>query len=133
MYTGDDDELGNVKVDNTVYGFFVECDHLRDWLAHDNVNAPQISQSIVDTHRDASPPLQTCSAVCNSHKHHTRRRGQVTARIRDMEITSTAARVTIEVDWSTPSASTVDALDLADQCLASWRSFFSTHGLAEPT
>jgi hypothetical protein len=38
--------------------------------------------------------------------------------------------VTIEVDWATPKASTVDALDLANECVDSWQAFLKQNGIA---
>ena len=54
------------------------------------------------------------------------------ARIRETDVTPTGARVSIEIDWATPRATTVDALDLAEDCVASWRAFFAKFGIAEP-
>jgi len=42
--------------------------------------------------------------------------------------------VTIELDWlAREGGRTVDALDLADQCVAEWRRFFKLHGITEPS
>ena len=36
-------------------------------------------------------------------------------------------------EWRTFGATlAVDALDLADQCIGAWRSFFTQHGIVEP-
>ncbi len=130
-YSGDARRLGNVAIDSRVLSFFVECDHVRDWLEGDIASLGGVAPADVASHFQASKPLLTCNAICNTHKHHTRRSG-TTARIRDTEVTPTGARVTLEVDWATPHATTVDALDLARDCVASWRAFFTTFGIAEP-
>jgi hypothetical protein len=129
-YSGDARQLGHLVIDNRVSTFFVECDHLRDWLKKDARALGSATQMDVDRHYELSQPLQRCNAVCNSHKHHTRRSG-ITARIRDTSITSTGARVTIEVDWRTADAIKVDALDLAEECVACWRSFFEAFDIPE--
>ena len=131
VYTRAEEPKSNVDVDNRALDFFVDCDHLRDWIAEDDVSLPTITWTEVRGHLASSPPLQVCNAICNSHKHHTRASG-VTARIRDTEIGPHGARVTIEVGWATPSATTVDALDLAEQCVESWRVFFKAQGISEP-
>jgi hypothetical protein len=120
--------LGNDEVDRRVETFCVECNHLWDWLTNDVGNLPGVSAADIKSHWDQPGTLGICNAMCNSH---TRNRG-ITARIRSTSITPTGARVTIEVDWASPSATTVDALDLANECVASWRSFFAAKGIPEP-
>jgi hypothetical protein len=71
------------------------------------------------------------SAVANSNNHHTRTHG-ITARIRDTLMTPDGAPVTIEVHWATAQAKTFDALDLANDCVTTWRAFFAQHGIAAP-
>jgi hypothetical protein len=123
--------LGNAEVEARVETFFVECDHLRDWLDKDVAALAPATASDIEAHFLASPALCTCNAICNTHKHHTRRSG-TTARIRQTSMSPAGARVSIEVDWALPSATTVDALDLANDCVKSWRSFFTTFGISEP-
>jgi hypothetical protein len=125
--------LGNAEVDARVHHFCGECHDLRDWLNKDITNLPGATRAAVDHHHHTERPLRISSAVANSHKHHTRNPSQTTARIRDTEMTpDRGARVTIEVDWATPHATTVDALDLANECVDSWRGFFNQHGIAAP-
>jgi hypothetical protein len=124
--------LSNLEVDARCLNFFVECDHLRDWLKGDvDVAYQGVTADDVHKHFQSSVALQRCNAICNSHKHHTRSSG-ITARIRSTSITPHGARVAIEVDWARPSRTTVDALELADDCVASWQDFFKTFGLKEP-
>ncbi len=130
-YGGDARLLGSVAIDSRVESFFVECDHLRDWLVGDVASLSDVVAPDIEQHFTASQPLLTCNKVCNTHKHHTRRSG-TTARIRATELTPTGARVTIEVDWATSQATTVDALDLAQDCVTSRRAFFTRFGIAEP-
>ncbi len=52
--------------------------------------------------------------------------------IGDTDVTPNGARVTIEVNWATPQATKVDALDLAEDCVKSWRAFFVRFAIAEP-
>ena len=130
-YSGDARLLGNLEIDGLVLSFAVECDHLRDWLEGDVAALSGATPADIQQHFLSSQPLLTCNAVCNTHKHHTRLSGTV-ARIRDTDVTPTGARVTIEVDWATPQATTVDALYLAEACVASWRTFFVRFGIVEP-
>lgn len=119
---------GNLEADQRALDFFVECDHMRDWLEGDLSSLPGVTPRDLDSHFGSSPPLQVCNAICNSHKHHTRRSG-TTARIRNTQIRPDGVSITIEVNWATSAAYTVDALDLADDCVNSWQSFFQRHGI----
>jgi hypothetical protein len=124
-------ELGNVDVDARVTRFCSECHDMRDWLNNDIANLPGVTTTAVD-HHHTERPLRISSAVANSHKHHTRTRG-FTARIRHTLMTpDQGARVTIEVDWATSQATTVDALDLANECIDSWQAFLKQNGIAVP-
>jgi hypothetical protein len=123
--------LGNVDVDARVTRFCSECHDLRDWLKKDLANLPGVTATDVDNHASQSGPLRISSDVANSHKHHTRKPGMTTARIRHTLMTpDNGARVTIEVDWATPKASAVDALDLANECVDSWQAFLKQNGIA---
>lgn len=122
------EEVGNVELDQRVTRFFVECDHLRDWLIGDHASLSELSEGDVHEHFESSWSLQVCNAICNSHKHHTRRSG-MTARIRETSIGPVGGHVTIEVDWASPTATTLDALDLAQQCVDSWRGFLNANGI----
>ena len=121
--------VGNAEVDERVTRFCNECHDMRDWLIGDLTG---VTANEVTRHSTSSPALVVSSAVANSHKHHTRKFGTTTARIRETRMTPRGARVTIEVDWATPAANTLDALALANDCVASWRQFFARHGLVEP-
>jgi hypothetical protein len=129
--SGDVRRLGNAQIDNRALMFFVECDHLRDWLEWDVLALGGAVTADIKNHFQSSQPLVVCNAICNSHKHHTRRSG-ITARIRETLITPDGAKIYIEVDWATAGATRIDAVVLADQCVSSWRSFFSTSNITEP-
>lgn len=132
VYAGRVPGVGNVEVDERVTRFCSECHDMRDWLVGDLANLPGVTASAITAHATSSPRLQVSSAVANSHKHHTRKAGTTTARIRSTDMAPQGARVTIEIDWASQSATNVDALDLANDCLASWRQFFGSNGIVEP-
>lgn len=91
-----------------------------------------LSPGDVNAHYQSTSALQICNAICNTHKHHTRWPGRTTARIREVVTSPQGHQISIEVDWATPTATTVDALDLANECVASWRVFFAANGIIEP-
>jgi hypothetical protein len=123
-------EVSTAEVEARVTHFFSECHDMRDWLVGDRRGLPAVTIGAIDDHVRSSSPLGIASAVANSHKHHTRDRG-ATARIRSTQMTPDGARVTIELDWATLEATQLDALEVADECLVSWREFFATHGITE--
>jgi hypothetical protein len=123
--------VGNAEVDERVTRFCSECHDMRDWLLGDIASLPGVAEAEVNAHARSTPWLVVASAVANSHKHHTRKAGRTTARIRSTHMTPIGARVSIEIDWATQDAQTVDALELADACIASWRQFFVSRGIAE--
>lgn len=128
-YAGDDLK-SNLEAETRALDFFVECDHLRDWLENSESQLG-LSPGDVAAHFESSMALKTCNAICNTHKHHTRRSG-TTARIREVITNPQGSQISIEVDWATPLATTLDALEVADECVASWRSFFAANGIKEP-
>ena len=131
-YAGRVPGVGNAEVDEKVTRFCSECHDMRDWLVGDLENVPGFTASDITAHATSLPALQVISAVANSHKHHTRRAGTTTARIRSTGMSPRGARVTIEIDWASQAATNVDALDLANDCVASWRQFFGSNGIVEP-
>ncbi len=132
VYRSDARSLGNAEVDRRVETFFVECDHFRDRLKKNLDALPNVTEDDVDDHAWSSQALRTCNAICNTHKHHRRDRGSTTARIRETSMLPTGSRVTIEVDWASASAARVDGLELAEDCVKSWREFFAEFGIAGP-
>lgn len=92
------------------------------------------SKRDINVHRAGSRALQVCNAMCNTDKHHTRSTpSDMTARIRTTSLPPNAgAVVTVEVDWGTNDATKWDALELAHECVESWRTFFAARGIPEP-
>ncbi len=130
-YAGDDaGSRGNVEIDGRAMTFFVECTHVADWLTSDPALVG-VTHGDIERLFQQSKALSTCRAICNTHKHHTRSSG-TTARTRSTSLTPVGARVTIEVNWASPSAWTVDALGLAEDCVKAWRGFFASFGITEP-
>lgn len=119
------------ELEQRVTTFFVECDHLRDWLKKDLTALNGLTEPDLANHFSSTESLRRCNAICNTHKHHTRDSG-TTARIRGTHLSRSGSFVTIEIDWALPSATTEDALELADACLSSWRNFLENAGISVP-
>ena len=122
----------SLDIENSVLSFFCDCSHLKDWMLGDIEALPGVTSHEIDDHIGSSQALLCAEALCNTSKHHTRRVGRVTARIRQVEVAPETARVTIEVEWATPNATHHDALDLADRCIGSWREFLAEFNIPEP-
>ena len=120
---------GNIGLKGAILAFFTNCYHLWEWLVNDPTTS--VTEAAIDALLASSIPLQQCEAICNSDKHHTRNRGR-TARIRTTTGSTTGQSADVEVDWLSPTAVTVDAHTLAEQCVVDWRAFFPTVGLTEP-
>jgi len=126
----------NLDVELLTTAFFVECDHLRDWLKGDL--PPGVTESDIESQYWNYTPLERCNAICNSHKHYRRRQLNpsrplpMTARIREVEVSPERKwSVTVLLDWATASAHPIDALDLARDCVASWRRIFASLNIVE--
>jgi hypothetical protein len=117
-YAAEGRALGNLEVEGRVTSFFSDCYHLRDWLIGDRGSMPGVTPAGLDEYIRNSYPLSLSQAICNTDKHHSRSRG-VTARIRKTVVSPRGARVTLEIDWATPQAAEIDALDLANDLCTS--------------
>ncbi len=106
--------------------FFTTCFDMGDWLIHD----ARLPKEDVNECMKSEHSLALARAVSNTEKHHTRS-GGVTARIRTVELVG-GVRVSIEEDWSMPTRSTHDALDVAEAAIVAWRRFLGERGLQPP-
>jgi hypothetical protein len=132
-YESEVPDTSNLDVEAWATGFFVECNHLVDWLCHDISSLGGVTKRQIRDFASDSEALRRCDAICNTHKHHTRNTMKPTARIGDVEQSRGRWQVTVELDWlSRPGGPTVDALDLADQCVAEWQRFLELHGITNP-
>jgi hypothetical protein len=117
-------QLGNVDVDRCAQAFFEQCNHLRYWLEGDIGALPGITVGDIRQHFRNSQELQRCRDIGDTYKHYERDYGP-TARIEETITSSAGSRVNIRVDVTDRSASTVDALDLAERCMDSWHAFLN--------
>jgi hypothetical protein len=109
-------------------GFFIECNHMYDWLRRDKSTG--LTKSDLDKHIFGDHDLKICRGAANVAKHYVRDDpNAMTARI-----ASVAARPTgveVKLDWAEGSNSgTEDALDFARRCVVSWEQFLKSKGLS---
>jgi hypothetical protein len=125
-------ELGNAEVEDRAKTFFEECDHLRNWLKGDVAALPGVTEGDIDGHWRGSETLLTCNAISRTQKHHTPDWGKSAGIRRTVTASAVGITLQIETDWASESATTVDALELAEDCVKSWRGFFANFGIVEP-
>jgi hypothetical protein len=136
IYTGAE-RGGNIEAESRANIIFIECDHLADWLQWDkSLNIPE---PVIKGYAKSEEPLVVAKAICNSHKHHTRKplkKGDpppMTARVwRTTTDGRGGTKVTIKLHWGTPNATYRDALELAEECVAAWLKFFKQHNITVP-
>ena len=123
-----------IEVELRADSFFDECSHLWDWLCENSAQGVlAIPQGDITSYRDASPDLTLAQDICNTNKHHTRRAGFRTARIRSVEMGPFGNRVSVEAGWGLPTATTEDGLGLACRCVAAWTKLLGDNGIVLPT
>jgi hypothetical protein len=130
-YSPGGETLGLEEVERRVKEFFLYCYHVRDSLLRDLTAMPEVTAS-VDGYIKGYP-LGTCRDLCNTVKHDGRDPGKTEARVyKTTLLSSKGARVIIKTDTSSPSAPTVDALALAEDCVQAWRDFLKGFGITAP-
>jgi hypothetical protein len=135
---------------DVVNAFFLACHHLWDWIAEDDA-LPRKPRRLARCYAREGP-LLLCAHIANASKHVTLslRPGAIPPKL----VTRTDATVTVPafvfseddffaalpptqgIVFHTTRFSvdlgygkTMDALDLADQCIGAWRTFLAKHGL----
>src|SRR4051812_824739 len=58
--------LGNVEAERRVKEFFKVCNEVADWLKHDNVFAPHVTEAAVNAFFFADPDLSIANAMANT-------------------------------------------------------------------
>jgi hypothetical protein len=113
-------------VREAVETYFKATRELADWVKH---KTGKDALALVNT----DPALKICDGFAQTLKHHTRTKvGSISARIFNIDTAPPGVRV--EIAWRVDSGpeTTVDALDLARDCMAAWRRWFSQEGLTPP-
>jgi hypothetical protein len=130
-YAPGGETLGWEEVERRVKDFFLYCYHVRDSLLRDLGAMPGVTASINPYIKGTS--LVTCRDLCDTHKHDGRDSGKTDARVYEiLLLSSNGARAIIKTDTSSPSAPTVDALALAEDCVQAWRDFLKGFGITAP-
>jgi hypothetical protein len=113
---------GNEDVRRAVEGFFNTCRELADWLWQDP-NSGLDRKTVLDFVRD-DPDLRLADGVAQTTKHHTRTGAEpITARVALIFVGPDGGRA--QIDWWKPTGEwgSVDAYELAHNCVQAWRRF----------
>jgi len=104
--------------------FFKTCHELGDWIEK-QTGLP------AKAYAKSPPTLELCNAIAQTAKHHQHDRGNdpITAQVD--EVFGGADTKHADITWSRQSGPNgrIDALTLADDCIAEWRKFFNEHNL----
>lgn len=128
IYYGTFAPASNEAWKDAVSNFFVACYHQYEWLASD-ASLGATMQRDVRTFVETNADLRLAEAFTNTYKHHTRTRGTEAV---IGGTTSGPGANSVRVDWTeltTGDTGSVDALELATNCMDAWRHFLGSHAL----
>jgi hypothetical protein len=122
------------EYDDDVYAFFQNCYHLKDWIKNDPYCArwPSVEALI-----NGDAYLKLCADLCNAQKHLTLTTSRSSQNpVFDggtikLNITEgagpTQVKVAVAYNIATATLGTIDALDLARNCVNSWKTFIAAN------
>lgn len=117
-----------------VHAFFQNAYHLKDWIKRDATLASSI-RSGVEAHINGSRSLRLCADICNSSKHlvltQPPRSGENPTfgrKVFDLQLGGGPTTIALKWEINT-STGTIDAFDLATDCVRDWDRFRSRNGI----
>lgn len=119
---------------DTVYAFFQNCFHIKDWVHHDNeVRFPKkMLNEFINNH----PELKICGSLCNCTKHlkigvdyekFFDKKTKIGGKYFKLGMGGGVPQVKIKFEI-VDSQNTYDAFDLATKCLKIWGEFLNKNG-----
>ena len=112
--------------------FFVEMDHLRDWLSTDDDELPHVTEAMVNQFAFNNDQLRVVNALSNTTKHRKRRSGMV-ADITAITFSPVRAIVNVSYAEGLEHMGVTDALVLARGAIDAWGQFFDKYGITAPS
>ena len=120
---------------DTVYAFFQNCWHLKDWIKHDDEN--NLTKQDMDNFTKRHPELKVCGSLCNCTKH-LKITGEKNKKFFDKNTEIGDKHLKLGRGGGAPqvkikfeivdSKKTYDAFNLATKCLEIWRNFLKDNG-----
>jgi hypothetical protein len=120
--------------------FFMDCWHLKDWIAGDD-QLPKATREAIVKAAEGNSLLQTCAAIANNTKHfNPSRKGKQVWILAPFEISTSDPKtkevfssVTVPHSVSVKGEGTKYAADLAADCVGEWKKILTANGLRVPT
>lgn len=117
---------------DTVYAFFQNCYHLKDWVYYDNED--KFAKEDLNNFINDNIELKVCGALCNGSKHllikdkHFDEKTKIGSKGIKLALGGGAPHVKIKFEIIT-SGDTYDAFDLATKCMNLWEDFLKINKL----
>jgi hypothetical protein len=128
--TSDDRDL----YEDDAITFFMHCYHVRDWIVH--LNKVGITSSQVDEFINSHDELKICADLCNGSKHCRLQRNirsgsqpHIAGKSYDTStwLVGSGGGNVVKGRYTVVTASgNIDALELAERCMALWSEFIAT-------
>lgn len=116
----------SVGYDDDVMHFFMDCWHLKDWIAGDKALDEKLRKTIKDEiHAESS--LEIAQGLANGWKHLLPKGPDIQKKNVTWEIGSSF--VVVDHDFTTDGKSSIRLSDLADQVVSAWEVLLRRHGL----
>jgi len=117
---------------DTVYAFFQNCFHLKDWLINSEaIDKDDVHALFINKEED----MQICRALCNGSKHLELTSNHIdpNTKIKNKKINLTLSNVEepqIKVNYEIEvNGQSYDAFELATRCMDLWRTFLSRNNI----
>jgi hypothetical protein len=117
-----------------IYAFFQNAYHFKDWLKNDGTLASPVVKD-VEQFINGDRSLRLCADICNSLKHLVLKKGERSKenptfgrKQYGLSLGAGPTKIKLEYEINTASGS-VDAFQLATDCMAAWDKFRAKHGI----
>ena len=117
-----------------IYAFFLNCYHLKDWIKNDPTVGKSTQQQ-VEKHINDRPPLRLCADLCNSLKHlvltspRSNENPAFGNKQFSLELGTGPAVIALKYEVVV-AAGSIDAFQLATECVDAWDTFYSQEHLS---
>ena len=120
------------EYEDSLWAFFQNCWHLKDWIKNDPQVPPAVQQSVEDSVKE-SPALMICADLANRSKHFSleriRRDANIPGRVWEAFIGGPDAVTTWHYRVTLDDHSERKALEVAREAVADWKGLLSKWGL----
>ncbi len=133
IYVEDDPcEISDVEYQDTVWAFFQNCWHIKDWVKHDSAVPEQTRQRVIEA-AESSAVLYICQDMANGTKHLKLTRPQAGAGARHGHMSTTIVQgllVKFDCVIVLADGSERSAREVACECMEEWVKILEREDLA---